>query len=162
MDKITMYELDNEQPDGVDLPEGSHNAYKNQFILESFLHKMYPVQLDWGNQDMKFIVLIESDSDIVGMSALIPYRRKAKVHLCVMAITNKWHRKGLGTEMLKHIAVMYPHKEVTLSVPFEQPDVLSFYMSRGYAKMRSVDTEKKCFVLSLVNLKLLSDVSLPS
>ncbi len=160
MDVITMYELDNEQPDGVDLPEKGHNSYRNQFILEAFLHDIYPVHLDWGNKDMRFLVLIESGNDIVGMSALIPYKRKTKVHLCVMAVTRKWQRKGLGTEMLKHIAVMYPHKEVTLSVPFEQCSVLGFYLSRGYASMQSVDTERKCFVLSLVNLKLLGEVSL--
>lgn len=160
MDVITMYELDNEQPDGVDLPEGGHNSYRNQFILEGFLHDICPVHLDWGNKDMKFLVLIESGKDIVGMSALFPYKR-TKVHLCVMAVTKKWQRKGLGTEMLKHIAVMYPHKEVTLSVPFEQCNVIGFYLNKGYAEMKSVDTERKCFVLSLVNLKLLGDVSLP-
>lgn len=156
---VAMYELDNEQPDGIDLPD-NNSAYRNQFILEDFLHKIYPVQLDWGNKDMKFIVLIESDR-IVGMSALILHKKRSKVHLCVMAIAKKWRRKGLGTEMLKHIAVMYPNKEITLSVPFDQPEVLNFYLNKGYAKMKSIDTERKCFVLSLVNIKLLSDVSLP-
>jgi hypothetical protein len=160
MGTIAMYELDNEQPDGIDIPDDC-NTFKNQYILENFLHKIYPVQLDWGNKDMKFLVLIESGSNIVGMSAMIPYKRKSKVHLCVMAISRKWRKKGMGTEMLKHIAVMYPQKEITLSVPFDQPDVLNFYLKKCYAEMKSIDTEKKCFVLSLVNIKLLSDVSLP-
>ncbi len=156
--RIAMYELDNTQPDGIDLPD-NNVSYKNQFILESFLHETYPMHLDWGNGDMKFLVLIESGKDIVGMCAIVPYKRKSKMHLCVIAIAKKWRRHGLGTEMLKHLAIMYPHKEITLSVPFDQPDVLTFYMR--YAEMKSVNTEQKCFVLSLVNVKLLNEVSLP-
>lgn len=151
VENIAMYELDNKHSD----------CCKNQHILKSFLHKIYPVvQLDWGNENMKFVVLIESGNNIVGMYAAIPYKNKLKVHLCVMAISKKWRKKGLGTEMLKHIAVMYPQKEITLSVPFDQPGVLNFYLKKGYAKMKTIDTQ--CFVLSLVNIKLLSDVSLPS
>ena len=151
VENIAMYELDNKHSD----------CCKNQHILESFLHKIYPVvQLDWKNKNMKFVVLIESGNNIVGMYAAIPYNNKLKVHLCVMAISKKWRKKGLGTEMLKHIAVMYPQKEITLSVPFDQSGVLNFYLKKGYAKMKTINTQ--CFVLSLVNIKLLSDVSLPS
>lgn len=160
MGRVKMYELDNDQPDGVDLPDEGHNSYRNQWLLEDFLHKnMYPITLDWGNKNMKFIVLIEDGNDIVGLSALIPYKRK--VHLCAMLVVERLRRRGLGTEMLKRIAVMYPQNEVTLSVLFEQCDVLNFYMNKGYAVLKSVDTGKRCFVLSLVNLKLLQDVSLP-
>lgn len=162
--RVAMYELDNAQPDdGIDLPDNSNsnNAFRNQFVLENFLHKIYPVRLDWGNKDMEFLVVIESKKNIVAMSALIPYERKSKVHLCVMAVDEKWRRRGIGTEMLKHIVMMHPHKKITLSVPFEQPGVLGFYMKNGRAKMKSVNTERRCFVLSLVNVKLLGEVPLP-
>lgn len=150
VENIAMYELDNKP-----------YCCKNQHILEKFLHKIYPVvQLDWENENMKFVVLIESGNNIVGMYVVIPY--KLKIHLCVMAISKKWRKKGLGTEMLKHIAVMYPQREVTLSVPFDQPSELNFYLKKGYARMKTINTKKQCFVLSLVNIKLLSDVSLPS
>lgn len=144
VDRVKMYELDNDQPDGVDLPNNAPSSYRNQWLLEEFLHKNgYPIRLDWGNKNMKFLVLLEGDSNIVGMSALIPYKKQTrKVHLCVMLVTKKWRGKGLGTEMLKHIAVMYPQKEITLSIMFEQCNVLNFYMNRGYAELKSVDTEK--------------------
>ena len=72
MGRVKMYELDNDQPDGVDLPDEGHNSYRNQWLLEDFLHKnMYPITLDWGNKNMKFIVLIEDGNDIVGLSAEI-------------------------------------------------------------------------------------------
>ncbi len=160
---VKMYELTNAQPDGIDLPDEATGSYRNQWILEDFLHRNgYPIRLDWGNKSLHFLVLIDNDQNIVGLSALMPYKKQErKVHLCVMLVAEKWRRKGLGTEMLKHIAVMYPQKEVTLSVMFEQCNVLRFYMNRGYANMKSVDTDRRCFVLSLVNLKLLQDVSLP-
>jgi GNAT superfamily N-acetyltransferase len=163
MDRVKMYELDNDQPDGVDLPDEGHDSYRNQWLLEDFLHKNgYPITLDWGNPNMKFIVLIENGDDIVGLSAIISYKRQVrKVHLCAMLVVERLRRRGLGTEMLKRIAVLYPQNEVTLSVLFEQCDVLSFYMNRGYAQLKSVDIGKRCFVMSLVNLKLLQDVSLP-
>lgn len=160
---IKMYDLDNDQPDGIDLPDNAPDTYKNQWVLEEFLHKNdFPIRLDWGNKNMKFIVLIESGTNIVGMSAIIPYKKDVrKVHLCAMFVVERLRRKGLGTEMLKHIVVMYPRSEITLSVMFDQCDVLKFYMNKGYAEMTSVNTKGNFFVLSLVNLKLLHDVSLP-
>ena len=160
---IRMYELDNEQPDGIDLPDDPNTAYKNQCKLEDFLYRNnYPIRLDWGNGSMKFLVLIESGRDIVGLCALLPYKKQTrKIHLCVMFVVERLRRRGLGTKMLQRIAIMYPQKEITLSVMFEQADVLKFYMNRGYARLDSIDTSKKCFVLSLVNLMLLKDLSLP-
>lgn len=157
-----MYELDNEQPDGVDLPEKAPNAYKNQCTLENFLYKNgFNVPLDWGNKNMTFLVLIESNVNIVGFSAIIPYKKtKNKVHLCTMFVVERLRRKGLGTAMLKHIVVMYPRSKITLSVMFEHADVLRFYMNKGYAEISNINTDSKYFVLSLVNLKLLHDVPL--
>lgn len=142
---MDMYELDN-------------NVYKNRIILEDFLYKVYPVKLDWDNKSMKFLVFIKSDT-IVGLSAFIPYK-ETKIHLCVIAITEEWRKKTLGTEMLKQIVVMYPYKTITLSVPFDQTNVLNFYLGKGYAKMVSVT--EQCFVMSLINVKLLGKVKLPS
>ena len=234
---LRMYELDNKQPDGVDLPDEAPNVYKNQYILETFLHKNnYPIMLDWGNPKMTFIVLIESGRDIVGMCAMIKHSssKKAltgsacatpassqsgritgsacatpassqsrilhgsacatpassqskilpgsasihqrrgdvesgaratidgdKVHLCMIMVISRLRRRGFGTEMLKHVVVAHPRATITLSVMFDQANVMGFYLNRGYAKLTSVDTDKRCFVLSLVNLKLLQDVPLP-
>lgn len=219
---LRMYELDNKQPDGVDLPDEAPNVYKNQYILETFLHKNnYPVMLDWGNPKMTFIVLIESGRDIVGMCAMVKHSssKKAltgsacatpakqsgrilgsasatpakqsiilhgsasihqrqgdvesgaratidgeagdKVHLCMIMVIPRLRRRGLGTEMLKHVVMAHPRATITLSVMFDQANVMGFYLNRGYAKLTSVDTDKRCFVLSLVNLKLLQDVPLP-
>ena len=163
---VRMYALSNEQPDGVDLPD-DNSTYRNQFLLEDFLHKNCPVHLDWSNSKMEFLVLIETsksktEGTIVGMCALVPHGKKSgKMHLCVIAIVDRLQRKGLGTQMLKQIAMMHPRQEVTLSVPFEHPHLINFYCSKGYAKMTSVDEKNRCFVLSLANLKLLGDVKLP-
>lgn len=159
---IRMYELDNKQPDGVDLPDEAPSAYRNQYILENFMHKnKYPVMLDWGNPDMTFLVLIESEKNIVGMCAMIPYKNLSKVHLCIIMVIPRLRRKGLGTEMLKRVVMMHPRATITLSVMFEQANVMGFYLNKGYAKLTSVNTDKRCFVMSLVNLKLLQDVPLP-
>jgi len=159
---VKMYELDNDQPEGIDLPDEAPDTYRNQWVLENFLHKNdFPIRLDWGNKDMKFIVLIESDT-IVGMSAVLPYKRQTrKVHLCAMFVVERLRGKGLGTSMLKRIVVMYPQSEITLSVMFDDCNVLNFYMKRGYAEVKSVNVKGGFIVLSLVNLKLLRDVSLP-
>lgn len=216
---LRMYELDNKQPDGVDLPNEAPNVYKNQYILETFLHKNnYPIMLDWGNPKMTFLVLIESGRDIVGMCAMIKHSSSKKsltgsacatpakqskilpgsacatpakqsggipgsasihqrqgdveskaratidgnkVHLCMIMVIPRLRRRGLGTEMLKHVVMAHPRATITLSVMFDQANVMGFYLNRGYAKLTSVDTDKRCFVLSLVNLKLLQDVPLP-
>ena len=226
---LRMYELDNKQPDGVDLPDEAPNVYKNQYILETFMHKNnYPIMLDWGNPKMTFLVLIESGRDIVGMCAMIKHSSKKfltgsasatpakqskilhgsasatpakqskvlhgsasihqrrgdvesgasatnpttggewgegeagdKVHLCMIMVIPRLRRRGLGTEMLKHVVMAHPRATITLSVMFDQANVMGFYLNRGYAKLTSVDTDKRCFVLSLVNLKLLQDVPLP-
>ncbi len=200
---LRMYELDNKQPDGVDLPDEAPNVYKNQYILETFLHKNnYPIMLDWGNPKITFIVLIESGRDIVGMCAMIKHssskaitgsacatpakqsggipgsasihQRRGdvesgaratidgdKVHLCMIMVIPRLRKRGLGTEMLKHVVMAHPRATITLSVMFDQANVMGFYLNRGYAKLTSVDTDKRCFVLSLVNLKLLQDVPLP-
>ncbi len=216
---LRMYELDNKQPDGVDLPDEAPNVYRNQYILETFMHKNnYPIMLDWGNPKMTFIVLIESGRDIVGMCAMIKHSssKKAltgsacatpakqsrilhgsacatpakqskipqgsasihqrrgdvesgdratidgdKVHLCMIMVIPRLRRRGLGTEMLKHVVMAHPRATITLSVMFDQANVMGFYLNRGYAKLTSVDTDKRCFVISLVNLKLLQDVPLP-
>ncbi len=165
---IDMFELNNEPMHGVDLPDKKPETYKNQFILEDFLYKNgCNIVLDWGNSNMTFVVLIESigkdDGDIVGLSAVIKYKpgSASKVHICLVFVIEKLRRKGLGTKMLTHIASMYPRSTITLSVAFEQADLLKFYMGKGLAKLTSVDAKKKLFVLSLDNIKLFSDIPLP-
>lgn len=172
---IDMFELNNEPMHGVDLPDKKPETYRNQFILEDFLYKNgCNIVLDWGNSNLTFVVLIESkfpsgktvrkdDGDIVGLSAVIKYKpgSASKVHICLVFVIERLRRNGLGTKMLTHIASMYPRSTITLSVAFEQADVLKFYMDKGNAKLTSVDAKKKLFVLSLDNIKLFSDIPLP-
>ena len=125
-------------------------------ILENFLSKngCY-IPLD---SNMTFVVLIESKSDIVGLSAVI--KHKTKVHICVVFVIERLRKQGLGTKMLTHIASMYPCSTITLSVSFGQADVLPFYIGKGNAKLTSVDTKRQLFVLSLDNVTLFSRIPL--
>ena len=158
---VEMFEFANEQPDGVDLPDKAPDTYKNQFILENFLHKNgCNVTLDWGNSNMTFIVLIESKRHIVGLSAIA--KHKKKIHICLMFVVKKMRSKGLGTNMLTYIASLYPCEKITLSVQFDNTDVLNFYMNKGFATITSIDAQKKIIVLTLNNMKLLSAIPLPA
>lgn len=96
----------------------------------------------------------------VGVCAMVLHDL-SKVHICALAVAKDMRHKGIGTEMLKQIAIMYPTDEITLSIALEEAQLINFYYRNEYATLKEINTELETMVLSLVQLKLLRDVPLP-
>ena len=139
--------------------------------IQHFLDRYYPIQLDWTDERLECMVLVEhnvfhgrsmtvSGQRIVGVSGMVCHDTN-KVHVYVLAIIKDMQRQGLGTRLLKQIALTYPTSEVTISVAFEEAHLIDFYCRRGYATQKEINVQLKVIVLSLVQLKLLHDVPLP-
>ena len=151
-------------------------VYKQPFgfqagAIQAFLDKFYPVQLPWSENNMVILVCIEHNifrgrSDeitgkrIVGVCAMV-HHDIGKVHVYALAVADDLRRKGWGTEMLKRVSIMYPTHEITVSVTFDEANLLNFYTRKGYARPKEINTELGTIVLSLVQLKLIADVPLP-
>lgn len=130
--------------------------------ITTFLIQNYPVKLDWSNNGLKLLILIESEKYLIGVLAIVPYDYSTKVHINVLAIDARWRRKGLGRQMLQHVVSMYHEKEITLNVKSDRPDLMKFYCGEQYAKVKKHPSkENDVYTLILNNTKYIADIPLP-
>ena len=134
--------------------------------IQLFLDDNYPVSLPWDDENLVLLIATQyhdlTGRRLVGACAVVPGGDDpGRAHVCALAIAKDMRNKGIGTELLKKVAITYPTQEVTLAVAFEDAHLLSFYYRKGYATLKEVNTELGTIVLSLVQLKLLRDVPLP-
>ena len=134
--------------------------------VQRFLNYNYPVQLPSiapfhiSGQNL-VILTAEYSQRIIGASAMILHDAN-KVHICALAVAEDMQRIGVGTEILKRIAIMYPIHEVTLSITMDETHLLNFYCGKKkYARLTEINTDLGIIVLSLIQLNLLHDAPLP-
>lgn len=138
-----------------------HNVcHENRDIIDAFLRKNYFVRLDWADRQLVYLILTNSKDEIIGVSAMAP-KGPGNMHVQVIALAKKWHEKGLGTEILKHISSMYSDKEVTFDIKFSEARLLGFYCRKKYAKIKRLDAQKQVVVMELVHHRILHDIPLP-
>jgi GNAT superfamily N-acetyltransferase len=136
--------------------------------VQKFLDYNYPVQLPsiapfhTSKHERQNLVILtaEYSQRIIGASAMILHEAN-KVHICALAVAEDMQRIGVGTEILKRIAIMYPTHEVTLSITMDETHLLNFYCGKEYARLTEINTDIGIIVLSLIQLNLLRDVPLP-
>ena len=132
-------------------------------IFREFAQENYSRNLltQWDEEEIEYLVMVEpSKSAIVGLLVMIPYDTN-KVHIRLMVIDKEHRGHGLGTQMLTHVAASHAGKKVTLNVDFDKPELLRFYVIKGYARLEDVSIEHRVLMLTLNHAGLPARIPLP-
>ena len=161
--KIAAYKA---KPDTVTIKMREfHNKYlhpSDRQVFGEFALDNYPsISTSWEEEDIEFLVLVESEGrSIVGLLVMCPENANT-VHIRLVVVDNKYRGHGFGTKMLTQVAAKYSDRKVTLNVDFEHPELLGFYCIKGYARLEDVSKEQRVIMLSLNHAGLLARIPLP-
>ena len=129
-----------------------------EFAQENYFRNLLT---QWDEEEIEYLVMVEPiKSAIVGLLVMIPYDTD-KVHIRLMVVDEEHRRHGLGTQMLTHVAASHAGKKVTLNVDFDKPELLGFYVIKGYARLEDVSMEHRVLMLTLNHAGLLAKIPLP-
>jgi len=131
---ITMYELHNDN-------------LNNKNMIKEFFDERYKISLDWDEENLMFVVLIDEYKNIIGVSIIRQDTSNQRAHIAAMCVDNIWQRKTLGTKMLHYIIQKFNHYTVTLAVTFQEIHLLPLYSK--FATITHTDNENGIFVLLL-------------
>ena len=139
-----------------------HTHQLDRGIFGEFALQNYPsISTDWEEDEIEFLVLVESrESSIVGLLVMEPCNVD-QVHIRLMVVDSVYRGHGLGTEMLTHVAKKYTDKRITLNVDFEHVELLAFYVLKGYATLYDVSARQKVLMLCLNPAGLFARIPLP-
>lgn len=132
-------------------------------IFREFAQKNYYRNLltNWDEEDIEYLVLVEqSKRSIVGLLVMALYDT-GEVHIRLMVVDEEHRGRGLGTQMLTHVAVKHAGRKVTLNVDFDKPELLKFYAIKGYATLEDLSTEHRVLMLTLNHAGLIAKIPLP-
>jgi GNAT superfamily N-acetyltransferase len=132
-------------------------------IFREFALKNYSRNLltQWEEEEVEYLVMVEQDRGaIVGLLVMVPYDINA-VHIRLMVVDGDHRKRGLGTQMLMHVAAKHASKKVTLNVDFDRPELLGFYVLKGYARLEDVSMEHRVMMLALNHAGLIARIPLP-
>lgn len=126
------------------------NVEQNVCLIKSFLDKNYPIEIDWDNKNIVFLLLLYTGTTVVnkiiGLAVFTPYdKSNLKYHMNALYITHEWRNKKFGTHMLTYAKQRF--KNVTFSVMFKDNHLLQFYSK--FAALDKVCIESGIYVFNM-------------
>jgi ribosomal protein S18 acetylase RimI-like enzyme len=112
----------------------SHDFSEENYIFDIFVAILYPENILIGT------IILKVYPDNVN-----------KIHLCCLCIDSCSRNKGYGSNFLRFIKRYYSNKSITLSVLFNETNVLKFYMKNG-AIQDTINTENNTITMILNNI----------
>ena len=116
----------------------------------SFVRKDYFLRM-WNTSS---ILLEEQDNKIIGVLIYLIYKvnnkrfygEKGDVQIKEMAVRKDFHRKGIGTKLIKKaidLAKEYYANNIVLAVRKDNPTAISFYEKNGFMFKRDIMWQEK-------------------